>query len=89
MEPRRGRFNTYIVLKRASIRTEQNYEQKGAIASRFFASAQPVHNVLRTTPIGLTLVETSRTIKGPKQDVSGFSLILTVHCLIYRWNQEK
>ena len=68
MEPRRGRFNTYIVLKRASIRTEQNYEQKSAIASRFFASAQavPAHNVLRTSPIGPTLVETSKNIKGPK-----------------------
>ena len=33
---------------------------------------QPTHNVLRTSPNGPISVETSRTIIGPKQDVSGF-----------------
>ena len=47
----------------------------------------PAHNVLRTSPSVLILDETSRAIIGPKYDVSGFSLILAVRCLIYSWNQ--
>ena len=34
-------------------------------------------------------VKTTRTIIGPKQDVSDFQVTLTVQCLIYSQNQEK
>lgn len=54
-----------------------------------FTLTQLANNVLRISPNGPILVQTSRTIIGPKEDISAFWLTLAVHCLMYNWNQVK
>ena len=75
----------YMTVQPETDRPTFSYWSPGGL-TKFF---QPAHNVLRTSPNVPILDGTSRAIIRPKYDVSGFSLILAVQCLIYSWNQER